>query len=91
MRKIKDIIFNKFSDIKTPNDIVIEEADKAIKKTLGLNIPNNYYKIIFNKPCLTIKAYNATLRSEIFLNKEKIIREIKTKIRKNTHIKVILK
>jgi len=91
MRKIKDIISVKFKNIKTPNSVVVEEAERAIKEVLGIDIPNNYYKIVFNKPYLTISSSVSVLKNEIFINREKIVEKIKNKINKNTPIKILLK
>lgn len=91
MKNIKDIIFTRFKSVKTLDGIIVEEAKKSIKRVLNINIPDSYYEIVFHKPNLVIKSSVSVLKNEIFINKEKIIEEIRNKTNKNTQIKILLK
>ncbi|MBU1091899.1 hypothetical protein KKA27_03510 [Patescibacteria group bacterium] len=91
MRRIKDIIFTKFKNIETPDSIIVEESKKAINETLNMDIPDHYYKIIFNKPYLIIKSPVSALKNEIFIKKEEIIERIKKKTNKNEFIKILFR
>ena len=78
----------KFFTITPPGKFYQKEIVKALNEVLNINLSENDVEYRFGIIYIKNPAISGTLKNEIFLNKEKIIRFLSQKI-KNSGIKDI--
>lgn len=66
-------LLDRFRRLKAPNESVRKEIQKLIKGNFGEEVSLKDIKVVKNKVHLNVSG---VLRSEIFLNKEKLLKEL---------------
>lgn len=74
----------KFFTITPPKKFYQNEVIKALNEILSINLSENDAEYRFGIIYIKNPAISGTLKNEIFLNKEKIIKTLSQKIKNNT-------
>jgi hypothetical protein len=77
VKKISEFLI-KFKNLKPPGELVEKELKDIISDTI--NIPKDCFEVSFNKPNIVISSDISALKNEVYINKDKITKNLKDKL-----------